>query len=536
MKDVVHEPSLGKSIGQFVSGSFTKLLLRQKSDQKFEIGELLVAGNNLDDYALYQINELMYGSQSPDTSLELIAGYQLEREKSDLTIYEPELRNYVLARARPLICVKKEKSSGKLDASLPKTLPSFLGHVYELTDTHLQFMAESEISNPITLGMVRSGSKILETEISLEALDVLTHHILIPATTGRGKSNLVKVILYNIMTNEDCAKLVFDPHNEYYESLRQHPESDSYLKFYTPRTHHKKIDLLFNVSLLRPNHIRSSIHLTEAQDQALRVYYNRDRDNNYENWIKNIFLESAPGVKDVTVDALRRKIGLLLNIEYEEDASGNVDKNSIRETGIYKFDGNQTILRDIETFLKNGKTVVIDSSLFSGSEEIFVATIIVEHLFREYRRLKFAGNLQANPVISIVLEEAPRVIGRKVLEVRDNIFGTIAREGRKFNMGLIAITQLPSIISREILANMNTKIILGNEMGPERKAIIESAAQDLSDDYQNIGSLDKGEAIITSNFTKFAVPIKISLFSDVVKKDRAERKTSSQKIKSKSPF
>jgi len=527
---------LGTNIGQFISGSFTKLLLRQKSDQMFEIGELIVAGTDLKNYAIYQINELMYGSQIPVSSLELIAGYQLERDKSNLTIYEPELRNYVLAQARPLICVQFNDKIQKLDTVLPKTLPQFFGSVYELNDTHLKFLHESEIDNPITLGIVRSGSRVLETEVSLEALDVLTHHILIPATTGRGKSNLVKVILYNIMSNVNCAKLVFDPHNEYYESLKEHPESDNYLKYYSPRAHHKKIDLLFNLSLLRPSHIRGSIDLSDAQDQALRVYYNRDRDNNYQNWVRNIFLEHAPGVSPSTIDALRRKIGLLLNIEYEEDATGNIDESSVRENGIYTFGGNETILRDIENFLKQGKTVIVDTSLFSGSEEIFVATVIVEHLFREYKRLKFRGNLKANPVISIVLEEAPRVIGKRVLDVRDNIFGTIAREGRKFNLGLIAITQLPSIISREILANMNTKIILGNEMGPERTAIIESAAQDLSSDYQNIGSLDKGEAIITSNFTKFAVPIKIPLFSELVKKDLAKRKTKSQNVKTKSPF
>ncbi|KKL26536.1 hypothetical protein LCGC14_2394290, partial [marine sediment metagenome] len=102
-------------------------------------------------------------------------------------------------------------------------------------------------------------------------------------------------------------------------------------------------------------------------------------------------------------------------------------------------------------------------------------------------------------------------------------FGKIAREGRKFQIGLIAITQLPSIIDREILANMNTKIILGNEMGPERRAIIDSAAQDLSDDYQTIGSLDKGEAIITSTFTKFAIPISIPLFEDFIKEGKKKQ-------------
>src|SRR5207249_11875985 len=91
------------------------------------------------------------------------------------------------------------------------------------------------------------------------------------------------------------------------------------------------------------------------------------------------------------------------------------------------------------------------------------------------------------------------------------------REGRKFKVGLVAITQLTSIIPRDILTNMNTKIILGNEMVTERHAIINSAAQDLSDDDRTIASLDKGEAIITSIFTKFAVPIQIPLFEEYVK-------------------
>ena len=130
--------------------------------------------------------------------------------------------------------------------------------------------------------------------------------------------------------------------------------------------------------------------------------------------------------------------------------------------------------------------------------------------------------MKDKPVISVVLEEAPRVLGKEALEKGPNIFSTIAREGRKFKVGLFAITQLPSLIPRQILANMNTKIILGIEMGPERDAIIQSSAQDLSDDDRNIASLDKGEAIITSNFARFATPVKIPLFEEFVKKDKKE--------------
>ena len=73
-----------------------------------------------------------------------------------------------------------------------------------------------------------------------------------------------------------------------------------------------------------------------------------------------------------------------------------------------------------------------------------------------------------------------------------------------------------------ILTNLNTKIILGNEMATERHAIIESAAQDLAMDERNIASLDRGEAIVSSIFTKFAVPIYIPLFEDLLKKSESE--------------
>ena len=64
---------------------------------------------------------------------------------------------------------------------------------------------------------------------------------------------------------------------------------------------------------------------------------------------------------------------------------------------------------------------------------------------------------------------------------------------------------------------MNTKIILGNEMAQERAEIIGSASQDLSDDNRTIASLDKGEAIVSSIFTKFAVPIQVPLFEQYCK-------------------
>lgn len=519
--------NLGKKIGSFVTGtSLVKLILRQKSDQDFELGQLFIAGKNRKEYSIYQIKDLFYGSQIPDNILELMAGYGLERDRTDLKVYEPELRNYVLALARPLIYVKENK------LFLPKRLPGFLLDVFDIDDSHLEFFKEEQIENPIPLGKIRSGSKVLKTEVSLEADKVLSHHVLIPATTGRGKSNLVKTILYNLMENDECGKLIFDPHNEYYGTLSQkglkdHPKNLDYLKYFTIRNLPGKLDLKFNIKSLYPSHIVGTLSFSPPQKDALYTYYKKYQ----KHWIEKLFdetLEVPNGIQDVTISVIRRRLALLLDIETDE--TGKI----IRERGIYTLDTHETTIDSIINFLMEGKTVIIDTSLFSSSEEIFIATIIVDGLFKKYKNLKYEDKLLDKPVVTIVLEEAPRVIGQKVLEAGENVFGKIAREGRKFKIGLIALTQLPSLIPREILANMNTKIILGNEMGPERRTLIESSAQDLSDDSQAIASLDIGEAIVTSNFTKFAIPIKIPLFDDLLK-GKTDNQQSDKKIRKAFP-
>jgi len=179
--------------------------------------------------------------------------------------------------------------------------------------------------------------------------------------------------------------------------------------------------------------------------------------------------------------------------------------------------GESTVL-DILDALIEGKKVIIDTSLFSDQVELLVGSIVMHEILYRYRRFKREGALDTKPVITIIVEEAPRVLSSEAMAAGSSIYSTIAREGRKFQIGLTAITQLASVIPRTVLANMNTKVILGNELGTERQAIITSAAQDLSKDDRAIASLDLGEAIVSSNFTKFAVPVQIPLFEDYIRR------------------
>lgn len=492
-------------VGSVVYGKHGAIMIRQKSETQIELGDLLVVEQADGAYSLLQVYNLRYGSQIPETNLEMISGMKLEGFRAELDFLEPTLRNYILAMVKSIAKIKDNK------AYLNKTLPQFMSSVRSIKKSDLNFLEAPK--NPIYLGNVRSGSKLLDVEVRLDGIEVLTHHILIPATTGRGKSNLLKVLLWEVINKDYCGILVLDPHDEYYgrhkKGLKDHPDAKENVTYYSPRPLPGSISLVFDYKSIKPWHFRGVIDFSPAQRQAMSVAYN----NYKEKWLSAILKgEEIPFVNQGTIAVLRRKIDTVLGLYLADD--GTIQS---RSKVFDKILGSRTI-KDIMDQLESGKKVIIDTSSFTDELELLIGSIIINDIFNNYRRYKLEGNFDQKPVISIVVEEAPRVLSQEVLKSGRNIFSIIAREGRKFKVGLIAITQLTSIIPRTVLANMNTKIILGNELSSEREAIIQSASQDLSSDDQNIASLDKGEAIISSNFTKFAIPIKIPYFEDYIKK------------------
>jgi len=496
---------MGSIKGQVVSGDFGAILVRQKSDEKLELGEILVAETD-NGKVLLQVYDLQYGSQLSQQSLELISGIKLE-DNSELEIFDSRTRNYTMAMLKPLISI----SEGR--ASLCKSLPDFFSTLREITKEDLSFIARPD--NSLFVGKLRSGSKTLDVDVELDGSKALAHHILIPATTGRGKSNLTSCMLWSSVDKPYCGILVLDPHDEYYgrtgPGLKDHP-SHNLVVYYTPKQPPPGCrTLIINVKDIRPQHFSGVVDFSDPQRQALNMYHKQFG----EKWIEAVILEKPlrnVAFRDDTLAVVKRRIMATLDL--------SISEQRLVASGIFSLSSGTTTIHDICSALEDGKTVIIDTSSFSGSVEILVGGLVASEVFSRYRHYKMEGKLSGKPVISIILEEAPRVLGKEVLERGPNIFGTIAREGRKFRVGLVAITQLPSLIPRQILANMNTKIILGVEMKPERQAIIESASQDLSTYDRSIASLDVGEAIVTSNFSKFAMPVRIPLFSELVMRER----------------
>jgi hypothetical protein len=493
--------------GLIIAGEYGSILCRQKADAALELGELLVAdapGGRM----LLQVTDLLYGSQLAQPALEMVSGLKLE-EENDLGLMDGGLRNYILAKLKSLAFV-----SGEGAAALPKRLPRFFSHVREVKADDLGFLAKP--AHALPLGLLRSGSRVLDVPVQVDGLLALSHHLLIAGTTGRGKSVLMSNLLWDLLDAPWCGLLVLDPHDEYYgrgkDGLKDHPHGRERLAYYTPRdpppgSHQLRIAL----SQLLPRHFDGVMDWSDPQREALLAYHRAYG----EEWVAAVLTDRpVPNFHENTIAVVKRRLGQLLDIASQD--------GRISCRGIFHDTLGQSTARDIVRAMEDGMLVVVDTSTFSGPAEILVGSIIASELLDRRRQLGF-DELSKRPVTSIVLEEAPRVLGQDVLERGPNVFASIAREGRKFRVGLVAITQLPSLIPKDILANLNTKIILGLENKAERQAIIESAPQDLSDDDRAIAALDKGEAIATSTFLRFAMPLRVPSFSARVRDALASR-------------
>ncbi len=125
---------------------------------------------------------------------------------------------------------------------------------------------------------------------------------------------------------------------------------------------------------------------------------------------------------------------------------------SVLKEGLVEID-------DIVKRVNEGNMVVLDVSKIPLRQGDVVVQSVIRRLFENRMNMGVEAMRQLPP-IAIVSEEAPLYLSPDRVRSPYNVFARIAREGRKFGIGLIAITQLATMIEKQILANFNTMIAL----------------------------------------------------------------------------
>lgn len=108
------------------------------------------------------------------------------------------------------------------------------------------------------------------------------------------------------------------------------------------------------------------------------------------------------------------------------------------------------LLDHLITALKKGKLCVVDLSMLSGEVALILSGLILQYLFNENQKQFTTAEAQTIPVIA-VLEEAQSVLGHGA-NFGNAPYVTWVKEGRKYELGAVMITQQPGSISDELLS------------------------------------------------------------------------------------
>ena len=307
-----------QQVCQIIGGSIGNLEARQKNNQIIELGELLISHIDENQYAVYQVNDVSYSTQMEQKTIELMSGMHLENQTDEeIAFFDKDLRSYNIVNMKNLAIIEKKNKKFKVKA--PKTLPDFFSNIYRISEDELFFLEKPQI--PLYFGKLRSGSTVFEKDVYLDANEVLSHHILFCATTGKGKSNFLKNILWHNIGVESNGILVLDAHDEYFgrgakKGLKNHDDFSQNAIYYTNfKAPFGSKTFYINIADIRPSHFEGSGNFSDAQKEAMRFYYQLFD----KKWIPEIFnddnIEAYQEVQKGTILVLRRKFSRILSCQ-----------------------------------------------------------------------------------------------------------------------------------------------------------------------------------------------------------------------------
>ena len=417
----------------------------------------------------------------------------------------------------------------KMQFHPPKTTPTVGSPIRYPTSHDLTFLTHA--MGEIEIGKMRSGTGVLETVTTSLHAKALTQHMGVFGTTGMGKSNFMKVFAASVMRSQAFGFLLVDSHGEYVTGLRTVDGNANYglLHYKKKRANLSIFSVRSDEAIVRNNLHRLSLSyhdflatdlglmypLSTAQQEitfALLPYSGED----IIDFFLNEEVESLPSSLKTTA--------YLGNHPHMVHRLRSFDPNALRIIqrhieGMMKrcqlfMTKDRSSIQDIIHDLFQKKVVLIDIPQISEQGEMLIVAVITRAIMSACKKRAIEG-LDRSQVL-IALEEAQRVLSEHAME--DQIFREVIMEGRKFGVGLCAITQQPKNIDPYLLSQMNTSVIMGLSDQHDRQTMARSAKQDLSRMMIEIQTLDRGDAIISTLGIPFPISTKIHHYESYIEK------------------
>ncbi|MCC7574416.1 ATP-binding protein [Candidatus Woesearchaeota archaeon] len=347
--------------------------------------------------------------------------------------------------------------------------------VLEAEDDFIEEVIKINVSNGAFIGELE-GKNI---KVFLDLNKVLSMHLAVLAKSGSGKSYAVGVLLEE-MIRRNIPLLIIDPHGEY-SSLRfkndvvQDLEKLSFLDLKPESFEVIEFGDSEIVKGCRP------LRLSRTSDKQELVHLMPGKMSNTQLAILFSALKTA---KSSDFDSI------MFALESEESSAKWSIMSMVEHLkDMHIFSGTPVPYSD---FLKPGKATIINLKGINPDVQEVIVFKLCKDLFELRKKNKV-------PPFFLVLEEAHNYCPERSFgETKaSKIIRNIASEGRKFGLGLCAISQRPARVDKSVLSQCSTQLILKVTNPNDLKALSASVEGLTGSVEKEIQNLPIGTALVT---------------------------------------
>jgi hypothetical protein len=367
------------------------------------------------------------------------------------------------------------------------------------------FTSAEESENLIKIGTYSgTGGTVCLADLN----ELLGKHSAILGSTGSGKSGAVTVLLKSIIDKKKDFDtwhpriVILDPHNEYTTAFKENCSSFSTdngsLKLpYWLLSLEELCDLLLGkaefTATTQKNIVKKAL-LECRKKSALTLGIDEHKIT-----IDSPIPYKISEFKDL-IDQDREK----LTASKQDSYKSLLNKlDSLNDDARYNFlmedwkSEKDDVTEVIKQFISNDTSIhIIDLSGIPNEVAGIISSVIARTLFN-FKVWETADERESNPIL-LVCEEAHRYVpnrGEAQYQAAQEAIKRIAKEGRKYGLSLMLVSQRPSELESTVLSQANSWIVLRLTNETDREYVKGILPDSLTGLTKNLSGLRKREAI-----------------------------------------
>ena len=382
---------------------------------------------------------------------------------------------YATVMLRPMLMMSRTSEDEEPAEVLPvKTVPAHFSNVYEASEEDVSQIFGNELHQ--TGKFFHIGTPLdMETPVCLNLERFVERSNGIFGKTGTGKTFLTRLVLCGLIRQEKAVNFIFDMHSEYGwqatqeagqgkgsfvkglkqlfgskiaiftldpKSTRQRGiASDHDVYIYTDQITVDDIAPLQDELRLNPTAVEAAyLVVNKYKKNWLEILISRGETGDIKGLAEEI------GAHPESLSALYRKLHRLTDFDFVVMGGSSDD-----------------IVTTMMEQINRGKHIILEFGRQTSMLcYLLVASIITRRIHELYVKQTEKYHATHEPVdkpkhLVITIEEAHKFLNPHA--AKQTIFGTIAREMRKYFVSLLIVDQRPSGIDAEVLSQIGTRIV-----------------------------------------------------------------------------